>query len=113
MEMCVHFFHLHVAHTLTNSSCMPIQIDRMIMLPMSWAAILFFNASSFLHLRGEMQRFLRLSSIKRLQMRLVSLVGDGDVGVLGWKILGLLKPIRRPNQLYDPKSHFPHTQCRS
>lgn len=48
-----------------------VMLDRMILLPLSWLAILVFNVWSIIHLRGETGRFLTLTSIKRLQLRLV------------------------------------------
>lgn len=46
-------------------------LDRMILMPLCWFAILVFNGWTIIHLRGEARRILRSTSVKRLQMRLV------------------------------------------
>ena len=48
-------------------------LDRMILMPMSWVVILFFNTWTIIHLRGETGHIMTLTSIKRLQLRLVLL----------------------------------------
>jgi hypothetical protein len=63
-----------------------VMIDRMILLPLSWLAILVFNTWTVIHLRGEMQRFLVLTSVRRLQMRLVVITA---AFVLIWALMSI------------------------
>lgn len=46
-------------------------IDRMILMPLSWLVILVFNTWIIVRLRSETGRFMVISSVKRLQLRLV------------------------------------------
>lgn len=54
-------------HTLATG----VMLDRMILMPLCWLAILVFNAWTVVYLRGETGRFMALTSVKRLQLRLV------------------------------------------
>lgn len=63
-----------------------IMLDRMILMPLCWLAILIFNGWTIIHLRGETRRILRSLSVKRLQMRLVRprVKTTGLSGRRGW-----------------------------
>ncbi len=50
-----------------------VMIDRFVLLPLSWLAIFAFNTWTVVHLRRQTQRLLALPSVKRLQLRLVSI----------------------------------------
>lgn len=54
-----------------NTPAPGLLIDRMVLLPGFWLAILVFNFSTVRRLRAETQRFYAVSSVKRLQLRLV------------------------------------------